>query len=188
MEKALIRGYRHYWNAIDTLPPYMEKNLKEMPNNKGYRWKNVVFYGALPANENHSTIIFEKNPKGLIIHEYKIDGTYNHTIKPFGPKLDNIKNGVNKENNKIKSVKSVKFDKATKNSKQINTHRKNTENTDENDKNQKHKKQKYNKNSQNTGKSNTKVNTNANKQSKDIINTKDKPRRLLLNKHIKSIK
>ena len=25
MEKALNRGYKHYWNAIDTLPSYMEK-------------------------------------------------------------------------------------------------------------------------------------------------------------------
>ena len=175
MEKAVIRGYRHYWNAIDTLPPYMEKNLKEMPNNKGYRWRNVVFYGALPANENHSTIIFEKNPKGLIIHEHKIDGTYNHTIKPFGPKSDNIKNGVNKENNKNKSVK---YDKARKNNKQINNstnqnfnpnNRQNpNQNNRQNDKNQKNKKQKYNKNGQNT----TKSTVNA------------KPRRLLLNKNV----
>jgi hypothetical protein len=181
MEKAVIRGYRHYWNAIDTLPPYMEKNLKEMPNNKGYRWRNVVFYGALPANENHSTIIFEKNPKGLIIHEHKIDGTYNHTIKPFGPKSDNIKNGVNKENNKNKSVK---YDKTRKNNKQNpnqntstnqNFNQNNRQNPtqndkNQNDKNQKNKKQKYNKNGQNT----TKSTVNA------------KPRRLLLNKNVKT--
>jgi len=67
------RGYRHYCTAVNTLPHYMNKNLKDMPNNKGYVWKDVIFYGALPDENNGHTIIFEKGTDKLIIHQYSIN-------------------------------------------------------------------------------------------------------------------
>ena len=30
----------------------MQKNLKEMPNNKGYLWRGVTFYGDMPEENN----------------------------------------------------------------------------------------------------------------------------------------
>ena len=166
MEKALNRGYKHYWNAIDTLPSYMEKNLKEMPNNKGYRWRNVVFYGALPPQEENSTIIFEKNPKGLLIHEYKLDGTYNQTIKPFGQKSEN-KNRSNYEqlkNNKQKNTNNNEHNKTT----QIN----------HNDKKNKPKRYKNN-HVQSNVKTNSSIKNDTN--NKKPVNIKSK--RLLFNKN-----
>lgn len=80
------RGYRHYCMAVNTLPHYMEKNLKDMPNNKAYLWKDVVFYGALPDEDNGYTIIFEKGRDKLIIHQYstnKNDEQYKRTEKKY---------------------------------------------------------------------------------------------------------
>ena len=72
-ERMWERGYRHYCTAVNTLPHYMNKNLKDMPNNKGYVWKDVIFYGALPDENNGHTIIFEKGTDKLIIHQYSIN-------------------------------------------------------------------------------------------------------------------
>ena len=69
-ERMWARGYRHYCIAVNTLPQYMGRNLKDMPNNKGYIWKDVIFYGALPDENNGHTIIFEKGRDKLIIHQY----------------------------------------------------------------------------------------------------------------------
>ena len=86
MERKFMRGYNHYWHAIDSLPSYMAKNLKEMPNNKGYRWKGVVFYGLLSEQRDQPQIVFEKSPQGLIIHEIRRDGSYKKILKPHGSK------------------------------------------------------------------------------------------------------
>lgn len=50
------------------LPRYMKKNLKEMPNNKGYIFKNVWFYGELPRQRKEQ-IMFEKRGDILRIHK-----------------------------------------------------------------------------------------------------------------------
>lgn len=62
--------YKIYNKAIDTLPEYMSKNLKEMPNNKGYIWRSCQFFGKLKDEKNQPVILFEKTGKNiLIIHE-----------------------------------------------------------------------------------------------------------------------
>lgn len=55
MEKETERFFRN----ADSLPDYMKANLKEMPNNKGYIWKGIRFYGLLPP-ESDTIILFEK--------------------------------------------------------------------------------------------------------------------------------
>jgi hypothetical protein len=95
MERKYARGYNHYWHAIDSLPSYMAKNLKEMPNNKGYRWKGVVFYGSLAEQKDQPQIVFEKSPQGLIIHEIRHDGSYKKSLKPHNAK-QNDKNSYNR--------------------------------------------------------------------------------------------
>ena len=69
-KKDIDRSYKHFLKSIGSLPYNLKKNLKNMPNNKGYIWKNVHFYGKLPA-ENNNLIMFEKKRNGnLLIHEY----------------------------------------------------------------------------------------------------------------------
>ncbi len=53
-------GYRQHLKAIDTLPQYMRKNLKKMPNNKGYIWRGCWFFGKRQENPNQPVIMIEK--------------------------------------------------------------------------------------------------------------------------------
>ena len=74
-EKQKERDYKHglkYFRKVsDQLPEYMKKSLSEMPNNKGYIWRGINFYGDLPAKQNESYVMFEKQRGGiLVIHEY----------------------------------------------------------------------------------------------------------------------
>jgi hypothetical protein len=60
-----------YSNSVNnTLPDYMKKNLSDMPNNKGYVWRGVHFYGYL-REQRGPRVMFEKQKGGvLVIHEY----------------------------------------------------------------------------------------------------------------------
>jgi hypothetical protein len=70
------RAERHYYKAIDRLPDYIAKNLKSMPNNKGYIFMDVTFLGELPREQGEHDIYFEKQRDGsLKIYEYFKDRT-----------------------------------------------------------------------------------------------------------------
>jgi hypothetical protein len=110
MERKYTRGYNHYWHAIDSLPSYMAKNLKEMPNNKGYRWKGVVFYGSLTEQKDQPQIVFEKSPQGLIIHEIRRDGSYKQTLKQHNTK-PNDKNSYRGKYNDVPGKERNNFNR-----------------------------------------------------------------------------
>lgn len=64
------KSFNFFVKVSNSLPQYMKKNLKEMPNNKGYIWKDIRFYGAMPAQKNQPDILFEKQRNGImLIHE-----------------------------------------------------------------------------------------------------------------------
>jgi len=101
------RAYAYYWNVIDSLPSYMSRNLKEMPNNKGYSWRGVTFYGECPEERGEPTIVFEKKHDNLIIHQYN-KGIYSQTIKSrtkpsskYDDKDSNKKSNQRRANNTI---------------------------------------------------------------------------------------
>ena len=68
MEKSMTKEYNRFLDVSATLPDYMANNLKSMPNNKGYKWRGITFFGALPA-ENGPVLIFEKSKGDTIITE-----------------------------------------------------------------------------------------------------------------------
>jgi hypothetical protein len=72
LQKDIQRSYNHYIKASNSIPEYILNNLKEMPQNKGYFWKNVACFGELPAEENKPLTLFERQKGGgtLIIHEW----------------------------------------------------------------------------------------------------------------------
>jgi len=68
---------RKFFSCIESLPPYIDRNLCEMQNNKGYLWKGIIFFGKLPVNskesesESQELMVFDKQNKDLlIIHEW----------------------------------------------------------------------------------------------------------------------
>ena len=80
-------AYKHFCRSEDSLPEYMSRNLKNMPNNKGYIWKSVCYYGHQPANENEPTFLFEKKYGTLYIHEYTHNEYFYFSKEKNGPKV-----------------------------------------------------------------------------------------------------
>jgi hypothetical protein len=61
--------YRYYLKLCYSIPEYIKRNLKKMPNNKGYIWKGITLYGCLPPEEE-TTILFENLGRDILkIHE-----------------------------------------------------------------------------------------------------------------------
>jgi hypothetical protein len=88
MEKLYFR----LCDIVASLPDYISKNLKSMPNNKGYKFRGAVFYGELPAERNAPVIVFEKKFNGMNITE-----TYNdNEVTFFKPKDGSPKQIVKK--------------------------------------------------------------------------------------------
>lgn len=58
----------------EKLPEYIRSNLKKMPNNKGYIWKGIWYFGFLPAEKNNDLLIMFERPMGMqdmLVHEIK---------------------------------------------------------------------------------------------------------------------
>lgn len=85
LKKDLNREYLRFLEVADTLPDYISKNLKTMPNNKGYRFRNIIFFGEAPA-ENGPTVIFDKKPNGMYITEYYQNQELTYFKPREGPK------------------------------------------------------------------------------------------------------
>lgn len=69
-EKDMKYSQTYFQRVCDSLPEYMKRNLADMPNNKGYIWRGVYFYGRLDEDSG-PRVLFEKRKGGLlIIHEY----------------------------------------------------------------------------------------------------------------------
>jgi len=77
-QKDYIYYYRLYCKANETLPEYMRENLADMPNNKGYIWRDCWFFGEKAQEHGQPTIMFEKK-KGSVMHIHEIDN-YEHKI------------------------------------------------------------------------------------------------------------
>ena len=77
-KKDANRSFFYYQKICDSIPDYISRNLKEMPNNKGYIWRGIRCYGHLPEENRKIVTLFEKQRGGLLIiheiskYEYKI--------------------------------------------------------------------------------------------------------------------
>lgn len=69
------------------IPSYILDNLKTMPNNKGYIWKNIWCFGEKPAvydkhGKAEQVVMFERQRDIMYIHE--ITETEHHKYKKVG--------------------------------------------------------------------------------------------------------
>ena len=70
IQREKDKNWQFFVKSRNSIPDYMLKKLKTMPNNKGYIWKNIYCYGERPASPNEPVIMFENQRDGLlIIHE-----------------------------------------------------------------------------------------------------------------------
>ena len=63
------RLYYIICKSLTYQPDYIKQNLKEMPNNKGYIWRNVYYLGENDREPENPYILFEKTRNKLLIHE-----------------------------------------------------------------------------------------------------------------------
>ena len=70
-KKGMGRCYKHFLRATDSVPDYMKRSLKDMPNNRGYYWKSVACFGKRPAEKGKPTILIDRKRGGImVIHEW----------------------------------------------------------------------------------------------------------------------
>lgn len=85
-ERQLIRqakkDYERMLNIDATMPSYMRENLKNFPNNKGYIFKDVWYFGQQPVQTRYGEdpdvyVMFQRKFPGnsMLIHEIKY-GSY----------------------------------------------------------------------------------------------------------------
>lgn len=81
--------YRKFCKSVDSLPEYMKENLKSMPNNKGYIWRSVQYYGEQKPIRGEPVILFEKRSGVLWIRKYYNDRTeiYKKATRESGTEL-----------------------------------------------------------------------------------------------------
>lgn len=98
-EREYKYGLKYFHKTNDQIPDYMKRNLSEMPNNKGYIWRGIHFYGDLPE-QSGPRVMFEKKKGGiLVIHEYT-DREY----KRYEKKDKDRKHLVHKESRNQKNM------------------------------------------------------------------------------------
>ena len=71
------REYFYYKSLESRTPDYIMKNLKTMPNNKGYIYNGIWFFGERNPTREEKIIMFEKNRKKFFIHELT---SYSHKV------------------------------------------------------------------------------------------------------------
>lgn len=70
-ENAMKREWNWLCRMDSFVPSYMRENLAKMPNNKGYIWKGIYYFGDLPPEHPMDvTTMFEKQNQILFIHEW----------------------------------------------------------------------------------------------------------------------
>jgi len=70
-DKDFNKNYGYFIKTSNSIPDYILNNLKTMPNNKGYIWRNIACYGELPKERGQPITLFDRQRGGLlIIHEW----------------------------------------------------------------------------------------------------------------------
>jgi len=85
---------RHFFKAATTIPPYMSRDLKKMPCNEGFSWKNVYFFGNNKATSQTNFKITDNRKGHKVIH------TWNPTIEKKFKKFN--------QTGKIELISSIK--------------------------------------------------------------------------------
>ncbi len=80
-QRSANRGYDYLLRVHNSLPQYIRQNLQKMPNNKGYIWRGVHYYGHKEP-EGNKCVLFESKRGVLHIHEWSEDWlTYKLSVK-----------------------------------------------------------------------------------------------------------
>lgn len=65
--REIDNEYKRYLRNCAKIPDYMKRNLADMPNNKGYIWKNIWLMGERDPEKGQPNIMFERKGKDLLV-------------------------------------------------------------------------------------------------------------------------
>lgn len=65
-KREMGKAYKHWVKADSQLPEYMNKKLKNMPNNKGYIWKSIYYFGHRKREPMDKPVVVFEKQKGNI--------------------------------------------------------------------------------------------------------------------------
>ena len=99
------KDIEYFKKICNSIPDYIARNLKEMPNNKGYIWRGVWCLGELPSIPGEPIVLFERKKDILIIKEY--DDNYESIFEKKGTGKKMLISKIEKRNNNNK--KSFSF-------------------------------------------------------------------------------
>jgi len=72
-DRFLQNQMKRDWEWLCTqdakLPDYIRENLSRMPNNKGYIWRGIWYFGHRPEEDPNLLIMFERAGGETLIHE-----------------------------------------------------------------------------------------------------------------------
>jgi hypothetical protein len=71
-EREFDYAERHFYKDMATIPDNLLDKLKNMPNNKGYVWRNIWFFGEKPVSHIHEYTLYEKQNQKYLVHVYDL--------------------------------------------------------------------------------------------------------------------
>ena len=77
-EKDVEKEFSKFNKFYNSVPNYIIRNLKDMPNNKGYIWKGIWCLGELKPEKKEPNVIFEKLQESNILRIYEIDDKHTY--------------------------------------------------------------------------------------------------------------
>ena len=72
-KERIMKRYQSHFDRT-TPPRNICKNLRDFPNNKGYMWRGIQFFGHKPVQHGAPVVLFEPGKHHLTIHEWRRDG------------------------------------------------------------------------------------------------------------------
>lgn len=104
------KAYQRYNSILDSIPDYITNNLREMPANKGYIWKQVYLYGRCPAEKPYNkTVLFEKLPRQITrIHEWS--NNYYRIFRKEGREVKTLESTEHRSKKKVKKHEPPSID------------------------------------------------------------------------------
>lgn len=71
MQYHMKRDWEWLCSQDTQLPPYIRENLTKMPNNKGYIWRGIWYFGQNPDEDPNTLVMFERAGPDMFIHEIR---------------------------------------------------------------------------------------------------------------------
>lgn len=79
IKHQMRREYEWLCRQEERLPEYIQTNLQRMPNNKGYIWKGIWYFGHMPAERHNNMVVMFERPLGMsdmLVHEIRPGHSY----------------------------------------------------------------------------------------------------------------